>query len=192
MRQMLTKNQIRALVKEERQRRSELEIDVASKKVYENIVTFIDFQKASILFLYAALPQEVQTKQLIIAAKAQGKEIAFPKINPISQEMDFYSVKGLEDLELCQYGKLKLLEPDPNKHSKVIPHKEDIMIVPGVAFDLEKHRIGYGGGYYDRYLEKHSVNTIGVCFDFQLFKEITVEAHDVVLQKVVTDSQIIV
>ena len=192
MHQNLTKNQIRDLIRIERKKHSKVEIDVASRKICESISTFTVFQNASTLFLYAALPLEVQTKELVTVAKCAGKKIAFPKISTISQEMEFYVVDDLESLEVCTYGKLKLLEPKPEEHKSIIPNSNDLMIVPGVAFDHKKHRIGYGGGYYDRYLAKYPVYTIGVGFEFQLLGSIEVEAHDIMLRNIVTDRQIIV
>ena len=92
-----------------------------------------------------------------------------------------------------QYGAYNIREPKP-EYSPVIDVKElDVVIVPAVAYDKDCYRLGYGGGFYDRFLEnlREDAITIGIAFDLQIFDEIPKEAHDAQLDYIVTESTIL-
>jgi 5-formyltetrahydrofolate cyclo-ligase len=96
--------------------------------------------------------------------------------------MDFYKIRSFKDLQM---GRFDILEP---KTSDIIdPEDLDVIIVPIVAFDKLKHRIGYGKGYFDRYLKKTSARKIGIAFSFQEVDEILVDSFDVDCDIVITE-----
>lgn len=106
--------------------------------------------------------------------------IATPRVN--GNEMDFFKISSFKDLAM---GSFKILEPQTNE--KIAPDELDVIIVPIVAFDKNKHRIGYGKGYYDRYLKQTPAKKIGIAFSFQEVDEILVDPFDVDCDIVITE-----
>lgn len=106
--------------------------------------------------------------------------IATPRVN--GKDMDFYKISSFKDLSTGSFGIL-----EPQTENKIEPKDLDVIIVPLVAFDDYKHRIGYGKGYYDRYLKRTSARKIGIAFAFQEVDEISVDAFDVDCDIVITE-----
>lgn len=111
-------------------------------------------------------------------------QIFVPKID--GESMDFFRISSFKDLALGAYGIL-----EPTTHEKADPADLDVIIVPIVAFDKHKHRIGYGKGYYDRYLPRTSAKKIGIAFSFQETDEISVDPFDVDCDIVITETTFI-
>ena len=85
-------------------------------------------------------------------------------------------------------GSFNLYEPEPRPETKVVPDEKTLMIVPGLAFDREGYRTGYGGGFYDRYIAKYpSLTTLGVCYDFQIMDRIPRDVYDQPVGALVTE-----
>lgn len=187
---MMTKIQIRDDVKQKRKQLDSCLLHSASKQITRQIASLKVFKEAATVFLYAAFKDEVQTKYLHDIAKAEGKKIAYPKIESGIGKMDFYNVNHLEELEVHTFKSMQIYEPNTGLHMKVIPSHKDIIIVPGLAFDLQGNRVGYGGGFYDRYLKKYTcLYKVGVCMDFQLLDELSTEEFDVRVDYIVSDTQ---
>jgi 5-formyltetrahydrofolate cyclo-ligase len=109
----------------------------------------------------------------------QGKRTLYPGAGP--REMRFYEINSLEELRPGRFG---LLEP----RSHDAPAIPDLLIVPGQAFTRDGHRLGRGGGYYDRFIAQHpGIPSIGICFDFQVVEQLPLETHDMPMALVVTD-----
>lgn len=101
------------------------------------------------------------------------------------QRDDFYLVEQKEDLQPGAYG---ILEPTGEYKADGY---DGLLIMPGVAFDEECHRIGYGGGFYDKYLKTHpDLHTIAVAFELQMYRELPFEEHDIKPEKVITEKHI--
>lgn len=187
---MITKVQTRTLIKQKRKELTDYQISLASQQIMSQIAKCERFKEASTVFLYAAFDKEVQTKFLDELARNKGKKVAYPKIQPHLGEMDFYCVNELEELHVQNFKSMQIREPDPERHRRVIPAPNDIMILPGVAFDVKGNRIGYGGGFYDRYLQRHPrVYKLGVCMAFQLFDKIAADVFDIKMDEIITDTR---
>lgn len=116
-----------------------------------------------------------------------GKTIAVPKV--FGEIMKYYAITSYDDPEDGYFG---IREP---KHAELpeIIAGDGLMILPGVAFDEERHRIGYGGGFYDRYLEAHPrMQKIAFAFEFQMFEEVPFEEFDRKPEKIITEKRIII
>jgi len=118
------------------------------------------FQNCDILFAYLPLKNEAETFLLIEEALKLGKNVAVPRCLD-DGEMEFFLITSPDALRPGSYG---ILEPDFNEEQKVSPTTRSLILVPGLAFDKEGFRLGYGKGYYDRYLAKHPAVTVGLCF----------------------------
>ncbi len=148
------------------------------------------YQDADILLVYAAYRSEADTGVLIKKALEEGKRVYCPKVK--GESMDFYRIYSKEDL---REGYCGIKEP-PGGSERLFT-KEDadknrcLMLMPGSSFDKEGNRIGYGKGYYDRYLEKFpDIPTVGVCFDCQVQERIPADVHDKRADKVATEKGI--
>ena len=154
-----------ACPKEERTRQS---ADIARQ-----VLAHPAYHSCGTLFSYVPFRQEVDTWPVMRTALAEGKTVAVPKVE--GREMTFYRITGEADLAPGSFGILEPKESCP----AIWPAAGDVMLLPGAAFDREGHRIGYGGGYYDRYLEQYPVPVkLGICFAFQLVDAIPAETFD--------------
>lgn len=133
-------------------------------------------------------PPEVETHEIIEELWKRKKRVAVPKCNPKSRTMDFYEITSFSQLENVY---MDLKEPIPDKTVFVPPEKIDLMIVPGIVFDRKGYRIGYGGGYYDRYLENFGGCTVALAFHLQIVDELPKELHDIPVDFVITDKALI-
>jgi 5-formyltetrahydrofolate cyclo-ligase len=116
-----------------------------------------------------------------------GKKIAFPTV--VGEELFFCEVKDLSSLKKGKFG---IMEPRATGKA-LMPEEADVLVVPGVAFDLNGHRIGYGKGYYDKTLHRLEGRgkLVGLCYDFQLVDEILAEAHDVKMDLIITEKRVV-
>lgn len=129
---------------------------------------------------------EVDTSMLIDHCWGIGKKVAVPKCMPSSRGMDFYILNDYNDLENVY---MKLMEPRVDRCSYIAPDGIDLMIVPGVAFSKTGYRIGFGGGYYDRYLAAYAGSTASLAFELQLTESVAVESHDIPVQHIITENE---
>lgn len=141
---------------------------------------------AKTIACYQSIQNEVDLELFINECLINHKRLLFPKVQ--NQDIQFYHVIDIQNQMLP--GEYSILEPDPSKCALVSPEEIDLYIVPGIAFDLFGCRVGYGGGYYDRYLsqKRQDAVTIGVGYDFQLTNSIESSEHDIPLDVVITNS----
>lgn len=162
-----------ALTEEERREKSHI---IAEKVIAKN-----EFLEADKVLLFASYHSEVDTYEIYQAARVSGKFVYYPKV--IGKEMEFYIVEKEEDLVEGYRG---IREPEAIPEKKFIPQPNDriCVIMPGAVFDEDCNRIGYGGGYYDKFLQKlqdFSVCKVAVAFDCQMVEKglIPAELYDI-------------
>lgn len=129
---------------------------------------------------------EVDTYQIIRKAWEEGKQVVIPKCLPKKREMVFRTFTQFNQLESVYFG---LLEPIKTVTKEVQANEIDLLIVPGLAYTEEGYRLGFGGGYYDRYLAGFNGNTISLAFQSQVVTELPIEDHDISVSKLITDSK---
>ena len=182
------KNKLRQEILEKRKRLSKEERMEKSQRIGNAVLSMEEFQKAAWIYTYIDMKHEVETKSLIQRALALGKKVAVP-IAPKNKEMYFVEVKSLENLVVSSFG---VLEPEASPEECVCPQKGDLFLVPGSVFDIQKNRIGYGGGYYDRYFKTYpGMKKIALAYDFQVLDQIPKEEFDIPMDKVVTEKRIL-
>lgn len=144
----------------------------------EKLFGHLWFYSAKNLLIYASYGSEMDTHAIINEAFRQSKNVYVPKV--LGKEMEFYQIKSLDDL---QEGFKGIPEPkDTAQRFQAIPEREQdtLVIMPGVAFDCFRNRLGYGGGYYDRYLaDKPYLRTIAIGYACQMTEKIEVEPTDI-------------
>jgi len=177
------KEQLRKEIKQKREQLSKEEIKELSKKVIEKLKNLKEFQNAKTVMLYLPIKGEVDLTDLFEELLNSGKTLLLPKVlgdNLVAVEVS--------DKDLIKEGRFKIPEPVGGRIFK--PEKVDFVAVPGVAFDKKGCRIGFGKGYYDRFLPRVKGFKAGVAYDFQLFEEIPCEGHDVRLDAIITPTRI--
>ncbi|EWG08948.1 5-formyltetrahydrofolate cyclo-ligase [Cytobacillus firmus] len=130
---------------------------------------------------------ETDTWQIIRRAWDEGKRVAVPKCMPQSKQMVFRELKSFMDLESVYYG---LWEPIPKKTDEVPSEEIDTLVVPGLAYRKNGFRLGFGGGYYDRFLEHYKGRTVSLAFEMQVISGFPVENHDKPVEMIITDQQV--
>lgn len=129
---------------------------------------------------------EVETWSLIEKLWSNGKKVAVPKCNPKERTMQFHRIDSFDQLEVVY---MMLKEPIPEKTTKVDPSNIDVLIVPGVVFDRNGYRIGFGGGYYDRFLSDYGGDTISLAFDCQIVDAVPTERYDLPVKCILTETK---
>lgn len=176
---MESKRHIRKSVLKLRDELTERERRDKSRAIIGKLMNTGAYEEAEVVLSYVSYKSEVITEEMIEAALKDGKRVYCPRID--KDDMEFYRIMSMEDLTTGYKG---IREPMPNGDrllsGRDISMSKCLMIMPGSAFDRERNRIGYGKGYYDRYLERYpQLPTIAVCFECQLVEKIPAEAYDI-------------
>ena len=132
------------------------------KAIFTTIVSLKQYVLADTILTYVSNDLEVDTLILIKHALANKKRVAVPRCIPGTHEMEFYKINSLDDLEIGSYN---LLEPNINKCERIVDYYNNTMcIVPGFSFDMRGYRLGYGMGFYDRFLKDFDGISVGLCY----------------------------
>lgn len=164
------------------------EVKDKSDKIFKQLKNLEMMGKSQNILLYMDFRNEVRTQGIIDYLVGQGKNVYLPRVIFKEREMRAYLYDGLETLEKSKYG---ILEPSIN--AKALERSSlDLIIAPGVAFSSSGYRLGYGGGYYDKFLEKlgREVPVIALAFELQMLNDLPVEKHDRIVSKIVTEKQV--
>ncbi len=170
---MATKSEIRAMVKAIKSEFEPMMIDFAGEIIGYKVLAMDEYKSADTIFIYADYNREVKTKTIVSDALKSGKKVAMPRVytNDVAANeadgkyMKFHYITSLDDLEQGYNG---IREPKIDLPVADYDSDKALMIMPLVAFDNNRNRVGYGGGFYDRYLNSHSVSyKIGLAYDEQ-------------------------
>jgi 5-formyltetrahydrofolate cyclo-ligase len=131
---------------------------------------------------------EWSTKPIIEAAWGQNKTVCVPKCYPKEKKLIFFELNSFDQLEVVYYN---LLEPKPEMNKEIKKNSMDLLIVPGVVFDPNGYRIGFGGGYYDRFLKDYSNVSVSLCSKYQLVDRVPVEDFDIAVHYLITEGEMI-
>lgn len=155
-----------------------------AKRLYEESF----WKEANTIGITVSKIPEVDTYQIIRKCWEAGKTVVIPKCIPIDRRLEFRTLTAFNQLESVYYG---LLEPVPSMTEEVQPNEIDLLIVPGLAYTRRRYRLGFGGGYYDRFLQNYKGHTLSLAFQMQIVEEIPIEEHDLPVEKIITDQGII-
>lgn len=159
-----------------------------SKQIQQRFLESEALQRADVIGLTVSAFPEVETRTLIQTLWTMGKKVAVPRCKPKTHEMDFYIFDDFDELETVY---MALLEPIPARTQYVTPQDIDLLIVPGVVFDATGYRIGYGGGYYDRYLPQYEGETVAFCFKGQMVAKVPKDTYDYPIDCILTELEAI-
>ena len=184
---MKTKEEIRKCALKVRAEIGKAERRAAEKEIAERLIREDFYKNARCIYCYASFRDEAGTTEIIEESLKQGKRVAAPRVVG-RRGMEFFFIKSRADL---RPGTWNIPEPGPWCAKAPLPDEETLVILPGAAFDRSGARIGYGGGFYDRFLSLPHVYKVGVCYEYQILEKIPSEPHDVRLDALVTDAGVI-
>ena len=169
----MDKAALRKQIREKKRAMTEAQIVEASARLGELFAASEAYQKARSIYGYLPYNQEVRTVPMLERAVRDGKRVAVPKC--YGDEMRFI---WMEDLSRVEKGYAGI--PEPIEDGPVADDETALVLMPGLAFDPQGHRIGYGGGFYDRFLaDEPGHPTLALCYDFQMLPELETEEFDI-------------
>lgn len=161
--------------------RKEKESDIIRKFLASEI-----FRNADCIFMYASQDGEISTEEIAVVAEKLKKKTAFPFCKDKNGSMDFYFTTYTS----LKSGMYSIPEPDIRTDEKAEFSENSLCIVPGIAFGRKGERLGYGKGYYDRFLQNFSGKTVALSFEECLCENIPMETHDIKINYLFTDKEI--
>ena len=166
------------------------ERDYADREIFLLARRLIDVLKPKQVFCYVSSPLlEVDTVQLIEYLLSENIDVAVPKCTDNKGNMQFYFIRNFDCLAVGAYG---ISEPDSNLCRRAYPGIEALCIVPGLSFDKSGRRMGFGMGYYDRFLGGFKGISVGLCYECCMRDEIPHEDHDALMDYVITENNCII
>ena len=174
------------LRKQQLDARDELSLDfikIASSRIRDNLRKIDFYRQATIVGAYYSIGSEVQTLDLLQEFFNQGKEIALPRVD--KNDLIFKKISSFSDLEL---GNFSVMEP---KEKCEDVKNIDVVLVPAIALTADGYRLGYGFGFYDRYLHGKNLKKIGLSYSKQVLRSLPHEDHDVKMDCIVTEDKVV-
>ena len=169
----MDKKALRAAVRAQKRAMTEQQIDEKSAALGKLFAETEQYKSAKTIYGYLPYNQEVRTVPMLQKALADGKKVAVPKV--YGDEMRFIL---LDDLSRVENGYSNI--PEPIDDGPVARDETALVLMPGLAFDPQGHRIGYGGGFYDKFLAKEPDHpTLALCYDFQMVEHLETEEYDI-------------
>ena len=169
----MDKKELRRSIREKKRAMTEAEIVERSEKLAQLFYASDAYQKAKTVYGYMPYNQEVRTVPMLEQALKDGKRVAVPKC--YGDEMKFIY---LDDLAKVEKGYANI--PEPIADGPVADDTTALVLMPGLAFDPQGHRIGYGGGFYDKFLAAEPNHpTLALCYEFQMLPSLETEEHDI-------------
>lgn len=169
----MDKKQLRSMIREQKQKMTQEEIDSASRRLGELLADSDLYRQAKTIYGYLPYNQEVRTVPMLERALRDGKRVAVPKV--YGNDMKFIYIQDLTQVASGYAG-----IPEPIADGPVADDLTALVLMPGLAFDKDGHRIGYGGGFYDRFLASEPDHpTLALCYAFQMLPKLETEEFDI-------------
>lgn len=161
------------------------EKNVADKKIAAALLNSDEYKSCNTILSYVSMGSEVDTYTVIVQALKDGKQVAVPRCDDNNGKMTFYVINSFEQLEK---GSFSVMEPIPDKCSVLTDFDNSLCIVPGLAFDEYGFRLGYGKGYYDRFLSLHKeIFKIGIEYSCCIVSELVSDTYDIAADLIITE-----
>lgn len=165
----------------------------ADASIEAHVCALPEFAQAEVLLTYLDVGSEVRTRGIIERAWDAGKVVALPRCVPGTRDMRWYRVTSFEGLERSKLGIEEPVPSDENEQ-QLGTGERMLALVPGLTFDAEGYRLGYGGGFYDVFLAQFDGVSVGLCREVQMSRNLrdegVIDAHDLPVQLVVTNSSL--
>ncbi|NLB80995.1 MAG: 5-formyltetrahydrofolate cyclo-ligase [Clostridiaceae bacterium] len=178
----MDKVQLRKLHRTRRDNTDIKQRDAASKAIFQKLIQDININKAKTVMTYISMGSEPDTFNFTSWLFANRKKVVVPVV--LGQSLGTSYISSFCDLEKSSFG---IPEPRSTAIKECKPNDIDVVIVPGIVFDKKGYRVGYGGGYYDRFLPSTKAVTIGLCYDFCIVDAIQAQQYDIPVDYVITN-----
>lgn len=185
----MVKQRLRQIILRKRNSLGQEDKELKDRIIKERLFGLSEFQKAKIIFFYFSFGSEVATQKMIKECLLAQKRIFLPAVDQDKKTLSWAEIRDFKRLKPGPYG-----IPEPgNNFNELALEKIELVIVPGIVFDRYGFRLGYGGGYYDRFLSllPPPVIKIGLAYELQIVAEIPRTKHDCPVDKIVTEAKII-
>lgn len=156
-------------------------------KIQNKLMNLWAFRQADTILTYVSTDIEVDTKRMIEAAFSMGKTVAVPRCETYERQMNFYLIKSLNELAPGAFG---VLEPLSIERKPFNSFENSLCVVPGLSFDKHGFRLGYGKGYYDRFLRNYTGITVGICYEDNIKEKLPHGKYDVAVQMLITEKEV--
>ncbi len=174
----MDKKALRAEIRAQKRAMTAQEIEEKSAALAKAFYETAEYKNAKTIYGYLPYNQEVRTTQMLAHALADGKQVAVPKV--YGDEMKFILLSDLSQVAKGYAG-----IPEPIADGPVAADPTALVLMPGLAFDPEGHRLGYGGGFYDKFLAAEPDHpTLALCYDFQMLPHLDTESYDIPVDRV--------
>jgi 5-formyltetrahydrofolate cyclo-ligase len=183
------KKKIRQELLIKRNKLSIFDIKNKSKIIQNKLFEIPEYKKANTILFYISYKKEVDTHDMIKKSILIGKNVIVPISDTKNKKLILSKLNNWENLGISTYN---ILEPKEEYINETSIENIDLIIVPGIGFDIQGYRIGHGLGYFDKLLNKSiKSNIIGIAFEQQIIKKIPIEKHDISVEKIITEKRII-
>ncbi len=179
---MENKKEQRMYYKEKRKRLSRLKKDELDKKIFINVINSREYRECENILIYVSIGFEVDTRMIIENALANGKKVFIPRVTNEKRVMKFYEINNFDELEMSKFGVY-----EPKISVEWLNENNSICIVPAFVFDQNGFRIGYGGGYYDYFLSRYNVKTIGIIYNEFIIDNVIINQFDMKVDRIITE-----
>ena len=154
--------------------------------IYQKFIGLKEYKQAETIFIYASFGSEVETKKIIEKIISDRKNAVIPKCDTKGRTMRAFMIKDLTQLRKGAYG-IK----EPCESCKEVSKEQiDLAVVPGICFDLKGNRLGYGGGYYDKFLADFKGFSVGLAYNECIADEVPAEEHDCKLDLIISANEV--
>lgn len=175
----MNKQQLRQAIRQRKRAMTQEEIEDRSRSLCEKFLNSDNYRRCTCLYGYLPYNQEVRTWPILQQALADGKQVAVPKV--YGDEMKFIYLTDLTQVATGYAG-----IPEPIADDPVAEQQDALVLMPGLAFDPQGHRIGYGGGFYDKFLSREPGHpTVALCYEFQMVDHLETEQFDIPVDTVI-------
>lgn len=188
----MTKEQIRVYQKKQRDSLSQEDRAVWNKMIRRRLQDSAKYHECRRIFAFVSFRSEVDTHDIIRQALEDGKEVFVPRVE--DGGMEFYRIYELDGLVTSSFGVPEPVSSENQRFTEAIKRSNNLMLMPGLAFDRTGNRIGYGAGYYDRYLLLHPTMDfykIALAYEFQIMTELPTEEYDIRVDEIISPDEVI-
>lgn len=181
----MNKNELRKYILEKRDQLDPLERSRWDSIIFDKFIERPYYKSSKVIFIFMSFRSEVDTHNIIKRALLDGKIVGVPRVISKTEGMKVFEITSMEDMEKGYFG---LLEPNANC-PEIKKEKIDLIVMPGAAFDKDGGRIGYGGGFYDRYLSelKRDVKKIALAYSIQMVEQVPMADYDMKVDEIITN-----
>lgn len=182
---MMNKENLRTELKNERKALTHQEILALSRKIEKNLFTLDEINNSSAVMVYNAAFNEPRTLRITQKLLNDGKRVFLPITSITDRKITPSEMFDDDEFKVGAYGILEPKKERPTDKSEI-----DVVLLPGMGFDRNGNRMGFGGGYYDRFLQDYAGIKIGICYSFQIVEKIPTQSTDIPVDFIVTENEV--